>query len=175
MDSRFDTPFDPSIFTDCDAVDPCPSPAPLSDWLPVDAGDPIWRDEFLALGGNLRIIYGNQMTLDEALKAYVISFSAGIAIRVTCSGSGLSGNTVRFASPIIEITQETTGLWQFAMRENARLQLARLSFDEGVLWVDYEIPADFAYGRPLQIAATAVGSAALTLINEFSNLSAEAA
>jgi hypothetical protein len=142
---------------------------PVSRMLGLDAEDQdktIWRDDFLTLGGRLRSIYGNHVALDEVMSAYVVSIAAGISVRITCSAEEPRAETVRVACPVAPISEADAGLWHFALRENARLQLARLSFDDGSLWADYELPFDIACGRPLQAGVTAVGKAAQSLSRE---------
>ena len=131
-----------------------------------DLATGIWRDDFLTLGGRLRSVYGTQVALDEATAAYVVSVAAGIDVRVTCSSESPRAETVRVACPVALLADADTGLWQFALRENARLQLARLSFDGGKLWADYELPFDIACGRPLEAGVSAVARAAEGLRRE---------
>jgi hypothetical protein len=142
---------------------------PIAHMLGLDEEDrasEVWRDEFLTLGGRLRAIYGNHVRLDEAVKAYVVSVAAGVAVRVTCSAETPRAETVRVACEVASLTEADTNLWQFALRENARLQLARLSYDHGALWADYELPFEIACGRPLQAGVTAVGKVAASLGSE---------
>ena len=124
-----------------------------------------WGDDFLALGGRLRPIYGTQVAHDEVSPAYVVSASAS-TIEVSVVERPDRDSTVRMASRVIDVERATAAIWELAMRENARLRLARLSVRDGVLWADYELPFRAACGPILHAGIAAVGRAAARLRGE---------
>ena len=139
---------------------------PIARMLDLDDVDSkLWRDDFLALGSRLRNLYDTQVTIDEDTCAYVVAMR-GLEVRVTCTDEEPRAEVVRITCAVASLAEADTHLWQFALRENARLQLARLSFDRGTLWADYDLPFRVANGEPLQAGLSAVARLAESLGRE---------
>lgn len=141
---------------------------PLARLLELDEGDvdaKIWRDDFLTLGGRLRFLYGTQIAIDEVTSSYLVSIR-GVQVSVTCSDEMPRAETVQIACPVAAMSETDTHLWKFSLRENACLSLARLSFESGVLWANYELPFCVANGPALDAGVSAVGRVAEGLANE---------
>lgn len=131
-----------------------------------------WADEFLTLGGRLRPIYGNDLTLDATSPAYLVRVAGDRIVELSCPPLERGAPIVRARCAVGAVAPETPGLWQFALRENARMRLARLSFDQGTLWADYELPLAAAHGPILHTAVSAVAAAAAGLVVELACLQA---
>jgi hypothetical protein len=99
-----------------------------------------WHDDFLILGSRLRQIWGDELEIDEEAPAYVVPYADGFAIAVTCAVDVERAESVRISCPILAITDGAVGIFEFALRENAELPLARLSFRDGWLVAEHELP-----------------------------------
>lgn len=128
-----------------------------------------WHEDFLTLGHRLRVSYGNQLTLDADAPAYVISLPRDVTVRATCPVDVEHAQTVRVVAPVRPVSAEMDALFEFAVRENAQLELARLSVSEELLWVDYQLPFCAAYAPALQAVVSAVGATAARLRGELVN------
>jgi hypothetical protein len=128
----------------------------------------LWRDDVLALGSRLRAVYGNAVTLDRDVGGYVVSCGGGVDVRVTCT-TDPERPGVRAACALVELMSDSVGLWQFALRENARLRLARLGWEDGLLVVEYELPWFAACGKVLEAGVSAVAHAARGLRRELAD------
>jgi hypothetical protein len=126
----------------------------------------VWHDDLLTLGGRLRSIFGNMVVLDKSLPGYLVNGTGEFPVTVTCPLGAESADSVRMACPIAPIVAETPGLWQFLLRENARLKFVRLSLDEGSLWADYQLPFRAACGPFLEMGVVEVGKVAQSLCSE---------
>jgi hypothetical protein len=143
---------------------PAPPMADLLEGLDTEEVDRgLWHNDFLALGSRLRLIYGHQVALDKTSVAYRVSVTDHTTVRVTCPVDSDVADTVQAACPVLAIAGQPAGIWEFAMRENAQLQLVRLSFDGEQLWVDYQLPFVVAAGHALQAAVSEVGKVARRL------------
>ena len=130
----------------------------------------VWHDDLLTVGGRLRSIFGNMVVLDKSLPGYLVYGAGKLPVTVTCPLEVESADSVRMACPIEPAPTETPGLWQFLLRENARLKFVRLSLDEGYLWADYQLPFRAACGPFLETGVVAVGKTAQSLRSELSSL-----
>ena len=119
-----------------------------------------WHDDFLLLGSRLRSSFGDEVTLDREAPAYVIPYTPEVAVCVACRVDVTRAETVRIWCPLIEVSGNASGLFQFALRENVRLALVRLGFERGQLTADYELPFVGAGVPALRAAVDAVGWAA---------------
>lgn len=128
-----------------------------------------WHDDFLTLGHQLRVTYGNLLTLDEGTPAYEISLPRDVTVMATCPVDVEHAETVRIAATIRPVSGEMGALFEFAVRENAQLELARLSVSEELLWVDYQLPFCAVHASALQAAVSAVGATAARLRRELAN------
>jgi hypothetical protein len=142
----------------------------LGDLGPAETESGAWHDDFLLLGSRLRPSFGDAMTVDRGAPAYVVSYTPEIAVCVTCQVDAPRADTVRIWCPLIEISDQAEGLFQFALRENARLALARLGFERGQLLADYELPFAGAGVPALRAAVDAVGWAAQHLRPELESV-----
>jgi hypothetical protein len=145
----------------------CVPMAHLLDDLPrheVESG--AWHDDFLVLGHRLRVAYGNTLTLDKETPAYYVSYAGHIAVSVTCPVNVEHADSVRIASVLVAVPSQMQGIFEFALRENARVKLVRISFDGAELWVDYELPFTAAHSPALSAGVSAVGWTARRLRRE---------
>jgi hypothetical protein len=141
----------------------------MLDLTPEELETGAWHDDFLALGHRLRTTYGNQLTLNERAPAYEISLPRDVVVIASCPVVEECAGTVRIAAPVRPVSGEMSALFEFAVRENAELQLARLSFSDETLWVEYQLPFCAAHAPALQAAVTAVGATAARLRRELAN------
>jgi hypothetical protein len=125
-----------------------------------------WHDDFLILGSRLRSIYGDELELNEDAPAYAIPYTAEIAVSVTCPVDVERADRVRAACPVLALADAGAGVFEFALRENAKLPLARLLLEDGWLAVDYELPFVAAGIPALRTAVSVVGWAASCLQRE---------
>ncbi len=125
-----------------------------------------WHDDLLTVGSRLRSCFGNMVVLDKSLPGYLVHGAGDIPVTVTCPVEAQSADNVRMACQVAPILAETPGLWQFLLRENARLKFVRLSFDDGYVFADYQLPFRAACGPFLETGVLAVASAAKSLRSE---------
>lgn len=119
------------------------STPPIASTLDLPSGateSGAWHDDFLILGSRLREIWGDALEIDEETPAYLFSHADGVTISVTCPVGAGRSESIRISSPVLTIPADARGIFEFALRENAELPLARLSFNEGQLVADHELP-----------------------------------
>lgn len=131
--------------------------------LPADAVEKgAWHDDFLILGSRLRPTW-DQLEIDEEAPAYVLPYAPGFQVRVTCPVESARAETVRVSCDVIAVPRQVAGFFEFALRENAELPMARLAIHDDRLAVDQELPF-LAAGIPaLAMTIEAVGWAARRL------------
>ncbi|MET0604293.1 MAG: hypothetical protein ABW167_20070 [Baekduia sp.] len=122
-----------------------------------------WDNAFLTLGGRLRPIYGSQVSFDRRSEEYVVTLSEGTIVRIACPAHATRGSAVRASCVVLNKSGLPNTLMEFALRENARLRLARLCVDGDALTVDYALPFAAACGSFLEEAVAAVAAAAREL------------
>lgn len=123
----------------------------------------IWHDDFLILGSRLRDIYGDGLDIDQDAPSYLVPFEADFVVSVSCPVNLDRADQVRAACPIVPVPEEPEGLFEFALRENAALPLAKLSLEDDWLTVGYELPFAAAGIVSLRSAVSVVGWAARSL------------
>jgi hypothetical protein len=133
---------------------------------PDEVANGVWHDDLLTLGGRLRSCFGNMVTLDKSLPGYLVHGADERPVTVTCPLEATLADNVRMACLVAPVLSGTPGLWQFLLRENARLKFVRLSFDDGVVWADYQLPFRAACGPFLETGILAVANAARSLRSE---------
>lgn len=98
----------------------------------------------------------------------MVPYAPGFPVRVTCPVGSERAETVRVSCDVIAIPQDVAGFFEFALRENAELPMARLAVNADRLVVDQELPF-LAAGIPaLGMTIEAVGWAARRLRPELS-------
>jgi hypothetical protein len=100
----------------------------------------LWDEDFLWLGSRLRPIYGNCVSLGEDPPAYLVSFPRNLTVSVGCVNQRGEDPRVRVWAHLIELELCAPGIFQFALRENAELTLARLAVRQQWLTVEHELP-----------------------------------
>jgi len=126
-----------------------------------------WHDDFLILGSRLRPTW-DQLEIDEEAPAYVVPYAPGFPVQVTCPVGSERAETVRVSCDVIALPRNVAGFFEFALRENAELPMARLAISDDRLVVDQELPF-LAAGIPaLGITIEAIGWAARRLRPELS-------
>lgn len=125
-----------------------------------------WDDRFVVLGARLRAIYGNQVRIERCDESYLVELASGTTVRVTCSIEAVPGPVVRVFCVVLGEANVVDSLMEFALRENARLRLARLCVVGTALAVDYELPFAAACGPFLDAAVTAVARTGRALRTE---------
>lgn len=143
--------------------------APIAELLGLDASDResgIWHDDFLWLGSRLRPIYGNRIAIASDPPAYLVSFPDNLAVSVTCPPDGGHTQRARMSAPVIELQRLVAGVFEFAMRENVELALARLSVIDGWLVAEHELAFCGACIPALEASVSAVASTATRLRRE---------
>lgn len=126
-----------------------------------------WHDDFLILGSRLRPTW-DQLEIDEEAPAYVVPYAPGFPVQVTCPVGSERAETVRVSCDVIALPRNVAGFFEFALRENAELPMARLAISDDRLVVDQELPF-LAAGIPaLGVTIEAVGWAARRLRPELS-------
>lgn len=121
-----------------------PGAPKIADMLELDADERasgIWDDDFLVVGSLLRPIYGNEVSIASAPAAYRITLAAELTVSVSCPPHEGEGARVRVSAPVLDLAGvDLPGIFEFALRENADLVLARLSARAGLLLVEHELP-----------------------------------
>ncbi len=133
---------------------------------PDEVANGVWHDDLLTLGARLRSCFGNMVTLDKSLPGYLVHGAGDLPVTVTCPLEARSADNVRMACLVAPIVTDTPGLWQFLLRENARLKFVRLSFDDGFVWADYQLPFRAACGPFLETGIMTIANAARSLRSE---------
>jgi hypothetical protein len=137
--------------------------------LPAEAIESgAWHDDFLILGSRLRPAWGDELEIDEGLPAYVVPYADGFPIQVTCPVGTGRADSVRVSCTVLAVPHGTRGIFEFALRENAELPLARLSFSGDWLFADHELPFSAAGIPALRDSIEAVGWTAQRLRPELS-------
>lgn len=124
-----------------------------------------WNDDFLILGSRLRDIYGDEIDLDWDAPAYLVSCATEV-VSISCSVHLERADRVRMVCPLVPIPDEPGGIFEFALRENAVLPLAKLSLESGWLAASYELPFAGAGISSLRSAVSVVGWVACGLRRE---------
>jgi hypothetical protein len=136
--------------------------------LPDGAVQGAWHDDFLLLGSRLRPAWGGEIRIDEEAPAYVIAYAEDYDVSVTCPVGEERADSVRVSCPVLTVPAGTTGIFEFALRENADLPLARLAYRGQELVAEHELPFVAAGIPALRTAVDAVGWAARRLRPELS-------
>jgi hypothetical protein len=127
------------------------------DLAPQEAESGAWHDDFLILGSRLGAIYGGELALDERAPAYLVPYDPDFTVSISCPVDAARADSVRASCPILALPDDTKGIFEFALRENGELPLVRLSFKDGLLMADYELPFVAAGIPALRSAVSAVG------------------
>lgn len=126
-----------------------------------------WHDDFLILGSRLRPMWGDELWIDEEVPAYVVPYREDYDIRVTCPLGRERPEFVRSSCDILQVSSvDKGGIFEFALRENAELPLAHLSFVGDRLVAEHKLPFVAAGVPALGAAVEAVGWAACRLRRE---------
>jgi hypothetical protein len=130
----------------------------------------IWHDDFLWLGSRVRPIYGNRVAIGTDPPAYLISFPGQLVVSVTCPLDGERAQCARASARVLEFEQvPVAGIFEFAMRENAELTLARLCLRDGWLVAEHELALCGACIPALEASVSAVALAATVLRAEIAS------
>lgn len=118
-----------------------PKIADMLELDPDERASGIWDQDFLALGSRLRPIYGNDVSIASAPAAYRITLANALTVSVTCPPHGSGDARVRVSASVLDLAGvDLPGIFEFALRENADLQLARLAARDGWLVAEHELP-----------------------------------
>lgn len=154
--------------------------ASIAELLELDSAEResgIWHDDFLWLGSRLRPTYGNRVAIATDPPSYVISFPGLLTVNVSCPLDGERARCVRASARVLEFEQvAVAGIFEFAMRENAELTLARLVARDGWLMAEHDLALCGACIPALEASVSAVALASKTLRAELASafgLSAE--
>jgi hypothetical protein len=145
---------------------------PIADVLGLDAADResgVWHDDFLWLGSRLRQVYGNRITIAVQPPTYQVSFPNEVVVSVSCPLDNGRAQCIRISAPVIDLSHVAVpGIFEFVLRENADLNLARIGLRDGWLVAEHELAVCGACVPALEASASAVRSVASKLKIELS-------
>lgn len=147
-----------AVPTDEPLVDPIASYLEDLDEAEVAAG--IWRDEFLALGGNLRWAYGTTVALDSQAGAYRVSSGPDIDVLVSCSAEEPRAEHVVFSAAVTTFSDDRLLRLKWLQEAVPRVHVI---LRNSTVLVECAVPVAEAHTPRLQTAITAVAHAARRL------------